>query len=357
MKIMMHAALVCLGLGWMAIPAWATGQKDYRAEILPGLSEPSIGVALKINNSGQIAGWSNDTNGNPHAVLWERAPGGVYRVIDLGTFGGAYSWGYGLNDRGEVVGASTVDTGEEYAFVWSKGKMTNLGCFLSAPPLPHGWRTLSQANAINNAGQIVGWSVSDVANARAFLWQDGVLKDLGSLGPSGDQSSLARDINDRGEIAGWSITGIGESGAVRWHNGQMTKLDAEALDAIGINQSGLIAGMGGGPVDQGAFLWRAGVMSRSGVESSIAYGLNDSGQVVGSYLSTLDWNNGEFIYSAFLWCDGVFRALPSHPQAHSSYAYSINNQGQVAGCMVGQDWFFNPVIWTKAAPVGSKAEP
>jgi probable HAF family extracellular repeat protein len=345
-----HIQLLVSGLWLSASVAIAAPQNhhDYRLDALPGLAEPSIGVALKINARGQVAGWSLDGNGNPRAVLWQRQHKGGYRVLDLGTLGGPVSWAYGLNDRGEVVGAATIETGEEYAFLWRQGVMTNLGAFISAPPLPHGWRTLSQANAINNAGQIVGWSVADDVNTKAFIWDDGMMRELESLGPPADARAQAHDINDRGDVAGWSITGLGEAGAVLWHHGRALALGADAADAYAINARGQVAGMGQGPVDLGAFLWHRGTMIRAGVESSIAYGLSDSGHAVGSYLSLIDWTNGLFIESAFVWDGEIFKALPSPAPDRSSYAYSINNRGQVAGAIVGRDWFFNPVLWTKS---------
>jgi len=349
MKKTLFSFLVCLPLA-----GWAAGQQNYAAVILPGLGEPSIGAALKINNAGQIAGWSNDSNGNPHAVLWSPAPKGGYYVQDLGTLGGAYSYAYGLNDRGEVVGSATVATGEEYAFFWRKGNMTNLGTIMTTPWPNHGWFTLSQANAINNAGQIVGYSVVDESTIRAFLWQDGAMQDLGSLGPVGNQRSHATDINNQGDIAGWSTTGWGEDGAVLWQQGQMTKLDSEALTAYGINERGQIAGMGGGPLNLGAFRWQDGLMSRCGVGDSIAYGINERGEVVGSYLKNIDWENGTYLYMGFVWGNGGVSDLPLPPQAASGYAAAINNQGQVAGYIVGQDWFYNPVVWVRARPESAK---
>jgi probable HAF family extracellular repeat protein len=74
----------------------------------------------------------------------------------------------------------------------------------------------SGANAINNRGQVVGGSLNatpDPTNPgstelRAFLWQDGVMSDLGTLGgpdayiDSNGNLIGATAINDHGQITG-----------------------------------------------------------------------------------------------------------------------------------------------------------
>ena len=63
--------------------------------------------------------------------------------------------------------------------------------------------TVSEANAINDAGQIVG-----VAQPRdpeqavhGVLWQGGVLTDLGNLGGT-HEDTTANDVNDHGAVVG-----------------------------------------------------------------------------------------------------------------------------------------------------------
>jgi probable HAF family extracellular repeat protein len=66
-----------------------------------------------------------------------------------------------------VVGLSVTREGRTHAFLWEKGVMTDLG------PLPG--RCCSEANGINPAGEVVGFSAflppeqTDVPN-HAVLW-------------------------------------------------------------------------------------------------------------------------------------------------------------------------------------------
>jgi probable HAF family extracellular repeat protein len=65
----------------------------------------------------------------------------------------------------------------------------------------------SSALGINNKGQVVGTSRDARGNQRAFLWQDGVMTDLNTLIPASSPLFLfaAQAINSRGQIAGVAV--------------------------------------------------------------------------------------------------------------------------------------------------------
>jgi probable HAF family extracellular repeat protein len=51
-----------------------------------------------------------------------------YTVTDLGTLGGTFSFGVGINNRGWVAGFSTLPGDlNQHAFLWRNGKITDLG--------------------------------------------------------------------------------------------------------------------------------------------------------------------------------------------------------------------------------------
>ena len=83
-------------------------------------------------------------------------------ITDLGTLpGGGYSYGREINELGQVAGYSETASGREHAFLWQNGKMRDLG-------------TLGGHNSygreINNHGQVVGISSTASGRVHAVVW-------------------------------------------------------------------------------------------------------------------------------------------------------------------------------------------
>jgi probable HAF family extracellular repeat protein len=121
--------------------------------------------AVAINDDGDLVGSMAVGGGEIHGSLWrdldkdgKKDPG---ELVDLGTLGGAKSWAFSLNNKGQVVGNSWIETLDNTAFVWKDhnqnghtdpGDMLDLNKVL---PPSSGWY-LRQAYDINDKGQIVG---------------------------------------------------------------------------------------------------------------------------------------------------------------------------------------------------------
>ncbi len=129
-----------------------------------------------------------------------------YTVTDLGTLGGTFGLGFGINNKTWVDGFANLpgDT-KQHTFLWLHGLRIDLGT-LGGP----------NSNAFtgpNERGEVVGGAETSTPDpnhkdlcffgtgliCRAFLWQNGVMSDLGTLG--GNNSS-AFDINNRGQVVG-----------------------------------------------------------------------------------------------------------------------------------------------------------
>jgi probable HAF family extracellular repeat protein len=199
--------------------------------------------AFAINNFGQVAGDSfNASDSTLHAVVWNGTT-----TNELGSLGGSISQAFGINSSGQVVGLSdTADNSginlADHATLWDGNAVIDLDPFGAH----------SQANAINDFSQIVGWSSTSVGNRHATLWNGTTMTELGLLG--GDTSE-AHSINNAGLVAGFSsISDNGEIHATLWENGTVTDLnsflDIDAVNAgwvltqaNGINDNGSIVGI------------------------------------------------------------------------------------------------------------------
>ena len=228
----------------------------------PGAS----GVAKGINNAGQVVGSTGNVatiwNGTTPTYLY--GPPGVW--TEPGNAIGPFSDGDGINDRGEVVGSSTIPVNPDIvnglaATVWNGTTPTQLDAVV-----PSGQ---GGANAINDLGQVVGFNTAGGFNAsHATLWNGTTPTDLGVLAvitsPTAlDNVSSATAINNSGEVTGWSeVLGdlpVTDTLAFLYSGGRMTDLNAliDPNDPLrqwvilsrgnGINDSGWIAADGVSP--------------------------------------------------------------------------------------------------------------
>jgi probable HAF family extracellular repeat protein len=108
-------------------------------------------IAVAINDAGQVVGYSRLAGGDQRAFVYA---GG--KMKNLGTLpGGTQSFAYGNNKQGQVVGSSDAKEGPLHAFIYNNGSMRDLNQMI---PSDSGW-VLSEARAINEAGQIVGYGI------------------------------------------------------------------------------------------------------------------------------------------------------------------------------------------------------
>ena len=258
-----------------------------------------------------------------------------YTVTDLGSFGGDSTTAYGVNDLGLVVGRSENISSDRIAYLWESGVLINLG---------YSGDSESEARSINNFGQVAGFYQS-LNGDGAFLWLPepayGLPAGMNNLGTLGGPSSAANDINNKGQIVGRSFPSLEmvPSHAFLWENGIMQDLgtlEGDFSSAFAINDAGQVVGIAdykiGDPVN--AFIWLpepayglpAG-MNRIGSDPSIglaAFDINNSGYVVG-------FQSGESPdQRAILWQAGASNELQILIEERST-ATAINDSGWVVG--------------------------
>jgi probable HAF family extracellular repeat protein len=257
---------------------------------LVSLDDPrSGGQAFGLNDAGQIVGTSPMDSGYDQAWLYSD---GITR--DLGTLGGRVSRAYDINSAGQVVGEAELPDGTLRAFLYDpQGGMRDLGT-LSGSADDH-----SSAYAINNVGQVVGQSHTALETFHACLWENGAVRDLGSL--PGYPYSAATDINDTGQVVGWSMSEtlifntptpmrafLCEDGVMR----DLGTLGGTCAQALEINNAGAVVGWswtGDDPETSRAFLYTDGALldlnsllpPGSGWTLLEARAINDMGQIVG----------------------------------------------------------------------------
>lgn len=290
-----------------------------------------------VNNRGVFTGFADTSTPDPFgpnfcfnpdcfvspAFQWQNGVMTDLRALHKGV-SSASAW---ISANGLIAGFSQNDEldplngfPELRAVLWQNDRITDLGT------LPEGGYE-SVANAVNNRGQVVGAALNTIPDpnsltltlnyvygttqVRAFLWEHGVMQDLGTLGGT---DALAALINERGQVMGWSYTSLTKEGVCF-------------------------------PLAIGSFIWEKekGMRNLGNVGSTctLAQDLNNRGQIVGYEVPA-----GETLFRAFLWEDSSFRELGGSLGGHYTGAFVVNDAGQAAGFgAIAGDTFFHAALW------------
>ena len=345
-----------------------------------------FGLTRPLNNEGEVAGCADTSTLDPnnpqnpyffqpnysggfdpyiqHAFRWEN---GVLR--NLATLpGGTSSCTQWINERGVIVGGATNGTidpltgyPEVNAVSWRNGAIRNLGTLGGNESVAFG---------LNNRGQAVGFALNTIPDpytgvlafgatqAHAFLWQEGVMEDLGTLG---GPDSIAYAANDNGQVAGASFTnsipnpttGYPTLDPFLWEDGKMIDLGTlggTSCLTSALNQRGQVVGASNlaGDNSQHPFLWdpKKGLIDLGtfGGSNGSAQWVNDAGEVVG--LANLPGDTG---HDAFLWKNGVITDLGN--LGKTSSAEGINSSGQIVGGSRVNSTTVSAFLWENGGPM------
>ena len=348
---------------------------------------PDINYAPVLNNHGVVAGYSDTAAPDPfpdfcfdgdcfvaHAFRFRSGA-----AKDLGALpGGGSSQANWISDNALIAGIS--ENGEtdplvpgfpEFrAVLWDKHKLIDLGT------LDGGYESVGMA--VNSHGEVAGFATTTTPDpdsmfglgfqTRAFLWQNGMMQDLGTLGTG--TNAVALLINEKGQIAGNSYIGTQSSdlcsqeglgslvtGAFLWERGKMVDIGnfgGSCTFASALNNRGDVVGGSRLPGDevQHPYLWNGKKMIDLGTfggELGNAIAVNDAGEAVG-------WADypGEEVFHAAMWKHGKIKDLGVLDGDSWSFAYSINASGQVVGISVPPDGDFDAArtfLWEDGAPI------
>lgn len=275
-------------------------------------------------------------------VSWTSLGAQQYRVLELGDLGGGRTHVRDLNNAGQVVGYSVNAAGNLRAFLWTKQSgMQDLGTLGGAD---------SQAYAVNEAGVVVGVSATAAGEYHAFLWEAGQMRDLGTV--SGNWSA-ARDVNDQREVIGlcrdakgndhlflWSETeGMRTLDGVFWHESE-----GRAINDAGV-AAGSVLGKGVGYENMRIpMVWenqQARYIETAKFTFGKATAINLAGQVVGNMARKPEPHQER----AFLWdAKGGTIVMGTFGGARS-YAEDINLAGDVVGSAIDTKDQFRGFVW------------
>jgi uncharacterized membrane protein len=210
-------------------------------DISPGPHVAGFGGAEAINNLGVVVGdWRGD------AFRWSLAEG----MTLLAELPGALfpsSGAQAINDAGLIVGQS-----------WSATALAPVawlpdGTVVALPTVGGrgGW-----ARGVNEQGVIVGESQDASGRNQPTMWIGGQAINLGLLPDPAIDNGSAESINERGDIVGWdasvSVNGVPQQGWVRPAGGTKVRLNDVIIDPGGvwdirvpldINDAGQIVGI------------------------------------------------------------------------------------------------------------------
>jgi probable HAF family extracellular repeat protein len=188
---------------------------------LPPLAGDSASAATAVSDRGRVVGISGDCDQSVgrrsarHAVLWDEG-----MVRDFGNLGSdTWNTPTAITSRGDIVvgfaNAPGADPDNPFLRAWLWTERSDVAC--AKPPgtdicdlgtLDIGGT--AEAWGVNDRGQVVGNSCSPAGDCRAFVWENGMMKDLNLFkGAYPHQLLEAMDINNQGQITGRAWTGSG----------------------------------------------------------------------------------------------------------------------------------------------------
>jgi probable HAF family extracellular repeat protein len=214
------------------------------------------GSPVALNDAGQtatIVQVGAYADGVFHAALGQ-ADGSFQ---DLGLLGGKKSQAKALNNAGQVVGFSQYPGGGVgiHAVLYNGQTLVDLGQLLDPAASSFG-------TGINDAGTVIG-SLLTASGNRAFVYRGGAMSLLALQGSTGVGTTTADAVNAAGQVLGTSCAGVALCEVMLDNQGQISvlgRLAGASTQGVALNDRGqaLVSATINGDLDYG--LWDHGTM-------------------------------------------------------------------------------------------------
>ena len=346
------------------------------------------------------------------AALATAQPQRRYTVIDLGTLGGTYSFGFGINIAGDVTGAAATpaqtDGFAATAVLWSRqlGGLVKTNLRVLGPPLfPDCPTCNSDAAAVSALGEVaMGSEIATLdPNGEDFGQFDppnpthritrAVIRTVGGMTAlpnlPGGHNANAFWINSLGQVSGFAENGTPDSSCsqgtpfqaqrfqpVTWKpNGEIQRVLSPLVSAgdtvafgLTINDLGETVGASGLCGTTGlppaaissssathAVLWRADGsatdLGNLGGAQNIASSINNLGEVVGTAQSPNDGTVHTFRWTRLTGIED-YGAFPGAVATVAGCCHTINDLGEIVGFTVEptNPYFGRAIIWQGTQP-------
>ncbi len=263
-----------------------------------------------------------------------------YVVKDLGQLGGTtfFASAEGISNRGWVTGGAEV-TGNQsgHAFLWRDGAMTDLGTlggpnsWINFPEkvdreFVAGYADTSQIDPL--AENFCGFGTGLICGA--FLWENGVMSQLPTLGGN---NAYAVNVNHRGQVVGFAETNT---------------LDATCIPPQQLNLQGVVWGPKPGQMEI--------LAPFPGDDASMGIGINDRGEAIGQsgMCAVVNNSNNATMQRGVIWQNGTVTDIGGlGGSVPYTFPWAINNKGQVIGQSNAETIQYGPIVhaffWDKGA--------
>jgi uncharacterized membrane protein len=264
---------------------------------------------------------------------------GTYAQLDVP--GATATYGYGVNDNGDVSG-SFQDAAGFHGFLFSGGTYTILN-------YPGGSDTTPQG--INDMGQIVGYARLN-SHFIGFLY-DIPTASYTEINYPGSTATDLTCINNDGTMGGSFLSSTGLIGFELANSTYTMILPTNAVSSsvLGITDTAEFVGFASTSTSKRFFQLknnRYSYLKLASLPGPFIADINFAGTALTGYYSP---SHGQF--ASFLYQNATATTI-QFPGSTQTYAYGVNNAGDVSGYFIDSAGAYHAFTWTLATPAERK---